>query len=107
VIHFIYVDEIVVLNGFNVYSSHIGWVFLTIALIPIIQAFKGYQSFITMKILDMLSCLLSIPETIINGLEGTNTKLTAYLGDKIYKHRSTYTSLPEGTAMADDSNNYS
>ena len=40
VIDFFYVDAIAVFNGFNIYTSHIGWIFLLIACTIITMEFK-------------------------------------------------------------------
>jgi len=48
VIEFFYVDAIAVLYGYNIYTSHIGWVFLLIACVTIVLAFKSMNSCINM-----------------------------------------------------------
>jgi hypothetical protein len=40
VIDFFYVDAIAVFNGFNIYTSHIGWIFLLLACTIITMEFK-------------------------------------------------------------------
>lgn len=48
VIDFFYADAIADLNGFNIYTSQIGWVFLLMACITIVLAFRHMNSCINM-----------------------------------------------------------
>ncbi len=46
IIDFFYADTIAVINGFNIYTSHIGWIFLLIACITILNALQRMNSII-------------------------------------------------------------
>ena len=48
VIDFFYLDAIAVFNGFNIYTSHIGWVFLLIVCITISLAFRRMNRCVNM-----------------------------------------------------------
>ena len=106
VIQFIYVDEIAVLNGFKIYSTHIGWVFLTIALIPIVQAFKDRYSCITLMGPEMLNCFRSLPVTMFKALESLKKRRKAHPIDNVYKRIRTHLSLLKSAVMTDDSYNH-
>ena len=92
VIEFFYVDEIAVINGFNIYTSHVGWVFLLIAIITITQALKSQNSCISTVSPTRLNHVHTFVDSTGRGLDSTHTS----------ECQTLQTPLTESTTMTKD-----
>jgi hypothetical protein len=92
VIEFFYVDEISTWNGFKIYTSHVGWVFLLMAIITISQAFRSQNSCINMVNPTRLNHIHTFDGSTGRGLDSTHTS----------EYQTLQTPLTESTTISKD-----
>jgi hypothetical protein len=84
-IEFFYIDEIAYWNGYYIYPSHIGWVFLSISFITIIKAFKNQNNCINIashKKLNSVYIFRENADRVLGNTQENEFQLQAPLPDK-------------------------